>query len=81
MLSTMQMRTLGCPSSTRNLGSTVTLGGTRKNEALNPKGSSLQLRLIRTGIEGHFLLFRHLQAGDALGHNSQGGGGGRGKRG
>lgn len=57
MLSTMQMRTLGWPSSTRNLGYTVTLGGTRRNEALNPKGSSLQLGLTRTGIQGHFLLF------------------------
>lgn len=62
MLSTMQMRTLGWPSFTRDLGSTVTLGGTRRNEALNPKRSSLQLGLVRSETEGYFLLFSRLHA-------------------
>ena len=52
MLSTMQMRTLGSPSCTRDLGSTAALGDTRKKQALNPTGAASSWGLVRGGLRG-----------------------------
>lgn len=75
MSSTMQMRTLGFPSSTRDLGITVTLGGSRKSENLNPKvPHPLQPGLTRAKAKGYFFSRGYQQycSGILLGQEGKG---------